>query len=58
MHAFKKIFSRKCSVIGMIHVNPLPGTPRYESGTFNRLIEKAKHETEIYMDSKVVSTYR
>lgn len=38
----------------MIHIDPLPGTPQYEPGTFNRLIEKAKHEAEIYRESKIV----
>lgn len=54
MESFRKLFTRKITVIGMIHVEPLLGTPRYESGSFNRLIEKAKHETKIYTDSKIV----
>lgn len=54
MQAFKKLFTRKCSVIGMIHIDPLPGTPRYESGSFDRLIEKARCEAKIYGDSKIV----
>lgn len=54
MQAFKRIFTRKTSVIGMIHVEPLPGTPRYEPGSFNQLVEKAKHEAAIYSNSEIV----
>lgn len=54
MQGFKRIFTRRTSVIGMIHVDPLPGTPRYEPKSFNKLIEKAKHEAKIYADSKIV----
>ena len=54
MQSFRKLFTRRTSVIGMIHVDPLPGTPRYEFGSFNRLIEKAKHEAKIYLDNKLV----
>jgi predicted TIM-barrel enzyme len=55
MQAFRQLFPRKTSVIGMIHVDPLPGTPGYKSGSFNRLLEKAKYEAEIYKNSKIVS---
>lgn len=57
MQSFRKLFTRKTSVIGMIHVDPLPGTPQYESGSFGRLLEKAKHEAKIYSDSKIVRRY-
>lgn len=50
-----KLFPRQPSIIGMIHVDPLPGTPRYESGSFSRIVDKAKHEAEIYKESKIVS---
>lgn len=55
MQGFKRLFTRKTSVIGMIHIDPLPGTPRYEAGSFNKLLQKAKHEANIYSESKVVS---
>lgn len=55
MQGFKRLFTRKTSIIGMIHVDPLPGTPNYKSNSFNRLIEKAKHEANIY--SSIYSKY-
>ena len=56
MLKFKKLFNKKsCSIIGMIHVNPLPGTPLYESGDFENIVEKARHEANIYKGSEIVS---
>jgi predicted TIM-barrel enzyme len=55
MQNFKRIFGKQTSIIGMIHVNPLPGTPAYTNGSFNHLIEKARHEAAIYAKSKIVS---
>lgn len=59
MEKFKKLFRnlKRPSIIGMIHLNALPGTPQYISGSFNAIIEKAKHEANIYMQSKVVSNF-
>lgn len=55
MLKFHKVFAKQsCNVIGMIHVDPLPGTPRYENGMFERVIEKARHEAAIYSQSKIV----
>ncbi|XP_060519471.1 uncharacterized protein F13E9.13, mitochondrial [Cylas formicarius] len=48
MLKFKDIFSRKCSVIGMIHVGALPGTPSY-AGDINKLVSKACKEAQIYL---------
>ena len=47
---FERIFGkRKCSVIGMIHVHALPGTPRHDAaGGFGALVEHALAEAEIY----------
>jgi hypothetical protein len=58
MQRFRQIFPRKCSVIGMIHVDPLPGTPGYVSGSFGKVLEKARHEAAIYKASKIVSWNR
>ena len=56
MERFRKIFGlKKTTIIGMIHLNALPGTPQYVSGTFNQIIEKARHEANIYMQNKIVS---
>jgi uncharacterized protein len=40
------------SIIAMIHVEPLPGTPRY-GGSMKRVIDKAKVEALRYMDAGV-----
>ena len=57
MQRFRQVFTRKTSVIGMIHIDPLPGTPGYIANSFNNLLEKAKHEAEIYKNSKIVSNF-
>ena len=40
------------TIIGMIHVDPLPGTPKY-AGNFTSIIKKAKEEASIYRDAGV-----
>ncbi|XP_034655767.1 uncharacterized protein F13E9.13, mitochondrial [Drosophila subobscura] len=48
MQRFIKIFGQqKCKVIGMIHVDALPGTPRY-AGNWKQTIEKAIYEANLY----------
>lgn len=47
MKRFKKIFEKKCSLIGMIHVPALPGTPAYK-GDVKGIIDKVKEEVKIY----------
>ncbi|MFN8673141.1 MAG: BtpA/SgcQ family protein [Candidatus Sericytochromatia bacterium] len=47
MERFKEIFKVKSPVIGMIHVDALPATPRYKNN-FSEIIEKALKEAEIY----------
>ncbi|XP_034482885.1 uncharacterized protein F13E9.13, mitochondrial-like [Drosophila innubila] len=48
MQRFFQIFgSQKCSVIGMIHVDALPGTPRY-AGNWQQTIQKATYEAQMY----------
>ena len=39
-------------IIGMIHVDPLPGTPKY-AGNFTSIIKKAKEEAAIYRDAGI-----
>lgn len=46
----KKLFNK--SVIGMIHIHPLPGTPNY-SGNLKSVIDTAIEEAEIYQDSGI-----
>ncbi|MEQ8223578.1 MAG: BtpA/SgcQ family protein [Candidatus Eremiobacterota bacterium] len=40
------------TIIGMIHVDPLPGTPKY-AGNFASIIKKAKEEAAMYRDAGV-----
>ena len=42
-----KLFNLDKPVIGMIHVDPLPGTPKY-SGSVKSVIDRAKSEAELY----------
>lgn len=59
MLKFKTIFTQKtCSIIGMLHINPLPGTPNYV-GSFENIVEKAKYEANVFKKSGIVSwTYQ
>ncbi len=47
MKKFKKIFKAEKPIIGMIHADALPGTPK-SSNNMKDIIEKAKKEAEIY----------
>jgi len=44
---YKKIFKNDKSLIGMIHLLPLPGTPKYR-GSLNEIYDNALEETELY----------
>ena len=55
MEKFRKVFSKRTSIIGMVHLNPLPGTPNYKNGTFDEIIDKAKFEANIYLQNNIVS---
>ncbi|KAH8302005.1 hypothetical protein KR044_001797 [Drosophila immigrans] len=49
MQRFKQVFGKnKCKIIGMIHVKALPGTPRYAYKDWEKTIEKARQEAELY----------
>ncbi len=54
MKKFNKLFKNKKPVIGMIHVEALPGTPNYK-GNVKRIISKALEEAEIYSNSGIDS---
>ena len=41
------LFNIQKPIIGMIHVNPLPGTPKY-SGSVKSILDKAKSEASLY----------
>ncbi|XP_022192787.1 uncharacterized protein F13E9.13, mitochondrial [Nilaparvata lugens] len=48
MQRFKKLFPlKRCVTFGMIHVGPLPGTPKYQ-GSVENLIETSCLEAEIF----------
>ncbi|KAF4521374.1 hypothetical protein B566_EDAN006963 [Ephemera danica] len=52
MLKFKQLFNKRLSVIGMIHVGALPGTPCYE-GSVSKLIDRACEEAEIYQSCHI-----
>ncbi|XP_059485790.1 uncharacterized protein F13E9.13, mitochondrial [Neocloeon triangulifer] len=53
MLRFRKIFNvDRVAVIGMIHVDALPGTPLF-GGSVTRLIEKACRDAQVYKKSNV-----
>lgn len=54
MERFTKIFGKNRPVIAMIHVEALPGTPKYQ-GNLNTIIEHACNEARIYTDCGVDS---
>ncbi|XP_055608195.1 uncharacterized protein F13E9.13, mitochondrial [Uranotaenia lowii] len=49
---FKRLFPQKFAVIGMIHVDPLPGTPLFK-GNFETVVSKAIDEANIYLTNGV-----
>jgi membrane complex biogenesis BtpA family protein len=52
MQKFNKIFKKTKPVIGMIHVEALPGTPNYQ-GDINFIIDKAVREALLYKKSGI-----
>ena len=50
MMTFKKCFPKATSLIGMIHLKALPGTPAY-GGNITEIIELALKEAEIYQSA-------
>jgi len=52
MNKFEKIFKTPKPIIGMIHVDALPGTPKY-NGSVTNIIEKAKQEATIYKNEGI-----
>ncbi|MEA2103375.1 MAG: BtpA/SgcQ family protein [Candidatus Cloacimonadota bacterium] len=52
MELFKKIFKKQKSVIGMIHVHALPGTPK-NSKSISEIIKIALAEVEIYQNNGI-----
>jgi membrane complex biogenesis BtpA family protein len=54
MKSLKKLFNTSKPIIGMIHIDALPGTPKYK-GRVNKIIEKALAEAEIYLEAGIDS---
>jgi predicted TIM-barrel enzyme len=55
MDKFKKIFGRtNAVVIGMVHVDPLPGTPR-NTLAMDQIVENSLKEVRLYLEAGVVS---
>jgi membrane complex biogenesis BtpA family protein len=52
MQKFNKIFKKTKPVIGMIHVEALPGTPNYQ-GDINYILDKAVSEALLYKKSGI-----
>ncbi|ENN71598.1 uncharacterized protein F13E9.13, mitochondrial [Dendroctonus ponderosae] len=52
MKRFKHLFNKKCSIIGMVHVKPLPGTPRFNND-IDKMVSEACRETQIYLENNL-----
>ena len=52
MNLFRKLFGDKKPIIGMIHLAPLPGSPKYE-GDLEEVYIKAKHDLDVLMEGGV-----
>lgn len=49
---FKDIFANRAPVIGMIHLQPLPGTHAY-GGDFQRIVDTAIREAAVYKEAGI-----
>jgi len=52
MKKFNNLFKVKVPIIGMIHVDALPGTPNYK-GNVKKIISKAIKEAELYKNNGI-----
>lgn len=48
-NAIQDIFSRRKVVIGVIHCDPFPGTPKYRGKSVSAIIERALRDAENYI---------
>ena len=51
--AIQAIFSRKKAVIGVIHCDPFPGTPKYRGKAVGDIIERALRDADNYISGGV-----
>ncbi|KAL1501708.1 hypothetical protein ABEB36_006989 [Hypothenemus hampei] len=49
MQRFRQLFNKKCSIIGMVHVKSLPGTPLF-TNDIEKIVIEACRDTEIYLN--------
>ncbi|KAJ8922104.1 hypothetical protein NQ315_004036 [Exocentrus adspersus] len=52
MKRFKHIFHKKCSVIAMVHLDALPGSPLF-AGSVENIVSNACKETETYLNNGI-----
>ena len=50
---FKELFHAEKPIIGMVHLLPLPGSPRYEAGGMKKVFERAEEEALILEEAGV-----
>ena len=53
MKRFREIFHTERPIIGMVHLLPLPGSPRYEPGGMKKVFERAEEESLILEEAGV-----
>lgn len=50
-HALQRIFGRRRVLIGMLHLRPLPGSPRFAGGPVDEVVRHAVEEALVYRDA-------
>jgi membrane complex biogenesis BtpA family protein len=53
MKRLKALFHTEKPIIGMVHLLPLPGSPRYEAGGMEKVFERAEEESLILEEAGV-----
>jgi len=51
--AIQDIFSRKKSIIGVVHCEAFPGAPKYKGWPFAKIIDRALYDAKSYIDGGV-----
>ncbi len=52
-NAIQAIFSRSKAVIGVIHCDPFPGSPKYRGKSVSDIVERALRDAENYISGGV-----
>jgi len=62
MKMFEEMFGKKLPIIGVVHLQPLPGAPRYESMSMKEIarlaVEEARAMSENGIDGLIVENFR